>query len=89
MKVIMFIQIINEMKTVSDFRSERKFKDSLDDYNAKKNQKLKDEKICYLRKQIEEEKIAIIDCLDQNFISMAKSKIIRIGELLEEINNLK
>ena len=51
--------------------------------------KLKAERIEYLTSKIQEEKDAILDCLNQNFFDMAKCKLERIEKMNKEINNTK
>jgi hypothetical protein len=79
---------MEKIRTVSDARTEKNLEDARSDYLAGKAQKTKDERIGYFLSKIEEEKEAIKDCIDQNFFSMAKSKLERIEEIKKKIFNL-
>ena len=71
--------------TISQARAEKNLQDAIDGYQAKKLQEKNEQMIEYFQSQIEQEKEAIIDCLEQNFISMAQHKIRRIIELKNAI----
>lgn len=74
---------------VSESRAEKNLQDAKADYQAKKMQERNNQAIKYYESKIEEEKEAIKDCLNQNFFSMAKSKIERIEEMINKINSLR
>ena len=74
---------------LSESRTEKNLQDAKADYQAKKLQERNDRAIKYYESKIEEEKEAIKDCLNQNFFSMAKSKIERIEEMTNKINSLR
>lgn len=74
---------------VSEARNEKNFQDAQADYQADKLRKRNEQSIEYYQLKIEEEKEAIKDCLEQNFFSMAKSKIDRIEEMRTKINTLR
>lgn len=74
---------------VSESRAEKNLQDAKADYQAKKLQGRNNQAIKYYQTKIEEEKEAIKDCLNQNFFSMAKSKIERIEEMTNKINSLR
>ena len=73
------------MQTVSNIRTEKRTNE-IQAENARNKRNLRT--IAWCESKIKEEKEAIIDCLDQNFFSMAESKIKRIQELQDKINNL-
>lgn len=70
-------------------REDKKFEDVLADHKAKKLQAKNQQRIDFLQSEIEKAKEDIIDCLEQNLFSFAKSKIKRIEKLKTEINLLK
>lgn len=74
---------------VSESRTEKNLQEAKADYQAKKLQERNNQAIKYYVSKIEEEKEAIKDCLNQNFFSMAKSKIERIEEMTNKINRYK
>jgi hypothetical protein len=74
---------------VSESRNEKNWQDAKSDYQAKKINERNSQTSIYLQSQIEIEKIAICDCLSQNFFSMAKTKIERIQEMTNKINSLR
>lgn len=74
---------------VSEAREEKNLQDAKAEYQSGSSLAKKKLKIKYFEYKIEEEKKAIKDCLDQNFFSMAKSKIERIEEMRNKINSLR
>ena len=71
--------ILRIVQSLRDLRIQREIKQSLRN----------NERILYLNGKIKEEKESIKDCLEQNFLSMAKTKIERIERLNEEIQSLR
>lgn len=71
--------------TISQAREEKNLQDAKKDYQAKKWQQKNEQMIKYFQSEIEQEKEAIIDCLEQNFIDMAQQRIKRILELKDAI----
>jgi hypothetical protein len=76
-------------KTIADAREDKKFEDVLADHKAKKLKAKNQETINFLQSEIEKAKEDIIDCLEQNLFSFAKSKIERIEILKIQINSIK
>ena len=79
----------HEIMLVSESRNEKNLQDAKADYQAQKLKEINEQKIQYLESKIRKEKEAIIDCLNQNFFSIAKSKIERIEEMTKQINSLR
>lgn len=77
------------MKTLSDYRKERKELQSIDKSIDKKLGKIILERIEYYLSEIEKEKESIQDCLDQNFWSTSRLKIDRIEKMQNQIINLR
>ena len=75
--------------TVSESRTEKNLQDAKADYQAKKLSERNEQMIIHLQSKIEEEKKSIIDCLSQNFFSMAKTKISGVEEMAIKINSLR
>jgi hypothetical protein len=78
----------NFIQTVADAREEKNMQDVIADHLAQKENKKNQELIDLFKLKIEEEKEAIIDCLDQNLFSFAQSSINRINEFQDEIHTL-
>lgn len=75
----------NLIETVADARVEKNMEDVIADHLAQKEKKRNQERIDFFQSLIEEEKEAIIDCLEQNYFSFAARGINRIQEFQEEI----
>lgn len=74
---------------LSEVREAKNLEDGRADYLAGKLEKQNIEKMRWLRAKIKEEKISVSKCMEQNFFSMAKSKIERIEKLQEELRGLR
>ena len=73
---------------MSEARAEKNYADGRADYLAKKRKSMKDYKVARLQEKIEEDKKSIKECLDQNFIEMAESKMIRLGKMTKTLTFL-
>lgn len=74
---------------VSGAREEKFTQDVKEQQSSNRQAKLNRERIEYLESKIEEEKESIKDCLDQNFFSMAKSKVERIESMRNQIQTIQ
>ena len=77
------------MMTVAQIRIEKNIEEARKDYANVKKAKLNQRKINSILNSIEKEKESIIECLDQNFFSMAKSYLNRIEEMNIKIIELR
>lgn len=73
---------------VSESRNEKNLQSGREDYHATKRIKLNLQRVENLKVEIEREKEAIHECLNQNLFSMAKSKIEHIEKLNQKIQSL-
>lgn len=76
----------NLIETVADAREEKNMEDAIADHLAQKEKKRNQERIDFFQSLIEEEKEAIINCLEKNYFSFAARGINRIQEFQEEID---
>ena len=77
-----------DINTLSEARKEKNMEDVIADHLAQKEKKRNQELIEFFQSEIEEQKEAIIDCLDQNLFSFAQSCINRIKEFQERIHTI-
>ena len=76
------------INTLSEARKEKNMEDVIADHLAQKEKKRNQELIDFFKSKIEEQKEAIINCLDQNLFSFAQSCINRIKEFQDEIDTI-
>ena len=78
----------NFIETVANARVEKNMEDVIADHLAQKEKKRNQELIEFFQSEIEEQKEAIIDCLDQNLFSFAQSRINLIKKFQERIHTI-
>ena len=77
-----------DINTLSEARKEKNMEDVIADHLAQKEKKRNQELIEFFQSEIEEQKEAIIDCLDQNLFSFAQSRINLIKKFQERIHTI-
>ena len=70
---------------VSEARQEKNFQNAKEDHQALKSQKLKERRIKFLKSEIENNKQAIIECMELDWFSAAKNHVQRVQDLKVKI----
>ena len=77
------------MKTVAEAREEKNLQDAREDCQRGKEIKYTKQRIAHLAYEVEKEKQAAKECIDEGYISFAKNKLDRIQEMKAQIVELK
>lgn len=76
------------MVMLSDSRIEKNLQNGREEFVSNKKKQMNIERVSNLKVEIEREAAAAIDCIEHDFLSLAKTKIRRIEILKDKIRSI-